>query len=86
MFDQILESYQIWETEALSELMRLQKARVITIQRCDKGIIILNTQDFIRPGENHPPPANPTCPGRKASVENAVSNQGVRKFTFNGNI
>ena len=37
MFDKILESYQIWETEALSELMRLQKARVITIQRCDKG-------------------------------------------------
>ena len=43
------------ETEALSELMRLQKARVITIQRCDKGggIIILNTPDYIRAGEKH---------------------------------
>ena len=35
--------------------MRLQKAQVITIQRCDKGggIIILNIPDYIRAGENH---------------------------------
>ena len=43
------------ETEALSELMRLQKSRVITIQRCDKGggIIILNTDEYIRAGDSH---------------------------------
>ena len=43
------------ETEALSELMRLQKARVITIQRCDKGggLILLDTPEYIRAGNNH---------------------------------
>ena len=39
----------------MSELMRLQKSRVITIQRCDKGrgLIILDTPEYIRAGEKH---------------------------------
>ena len=39
----------------MSKLMRLQKSRVITIQRCDKGggLIIRDTPEYIRAGEKH---------------------------------
>ena len=43
------------EVEALGELIRLQKERVITIKPCDKGagIIILDFEDYMKSCENH---------------------------------
>ena len=74
------------ELDALKELIRLQRERIITIKDCDKGagIIILNFDEYMRAAYKHlgskQPQAGGALKNRFELVEEIIIQKGMSEI------